>query len=46
MSTPDPLTLRLPSWLCDSFDLDTDADGSADTACSLNGSITGTVGLP
>jgi len=21
MSTTDPLTLRLPSWLCDSFDL-------------------------
>jgi hypothetical protein len=21
MATPDPLTLRLPSWLCDSFDL-------------------------
>lgn len=21
MSTPDPLTLRLPSWLCESFDL-------------------------
>jgi hypothetical protein len=32
--------------VCDSFDLDTNLDGAADTACGLNGSITGTVGLP
>ena len=32
--------------ICDSFDLDADGDGVAETACSLNGSITGTVGLP
>lgn len=40
------LANRLLNVVCDSFDLDTDADGLADTACSLNGSITGTVGLP
>ncbi|HET8946667.1 MAG TPA: hypothetical protein VFQ07_06760 [Candidatus Polarisedimenticolia bacterium] len=40
------LSSHLLSVICDSFDLDTDADGAADTACSLNGSITGTVGLP
>jgi hypothetical protein len=40
------LANRLLNVICDSFDLDTDADGAADTACSLNGSITGTVGLP
>ena len=40
------LANRLLNVICDSFDLDTDADGAADTACSLNGSITGTVGIP
>jgi hypothetical protein len=40
------LSTRLFGVVCDSFDLDTDADGAADTACSLNGSISGTVGIP
>ena len=37
---------RLINTVCDSVDLDTDADGLADTACDLNGSLTATVGLP
>jgi hypothetical protein len=40
------LTNRLLNVVCDSFDLDTNADGDGDTACTLNASITGTVGLP
>lgn len=40
------LTTHLLNVVCDSFDLDTDADGAGDTACTLNGSITGTVGIP
>jgi len=40
------LTNHLLNVVCDSFDLDTDADGAGDTSCTLNGSITGTVGLP
>ena len=37
---------HLLNVICDQFDLDTDGDGAGDTACSLNGSVTGTVGLP
>jgi hypothetical protein len=37
---------RLINTVCDSVDLDTNADGLADTACDLNGSLTATVGLP
>ncbi|HYV17755.1 MAG TPA: hypothetical protein VFC25_01845 [Verrucomicrobiae bacterium] len=40
------LTNRLLNVVCDSFDLDTNADGDGDTACTLNASVTGTVGLP
>lgn len=40
------LGIRIINVICDSFDLDTDLDGFADTACGLNGSITATVGLP
>jgi hypothetical protein len=37
---------RLINTVCDSVDLDTDADGLADTGCNLFGSLTATVGLP
>jgi hypothetical protein len=37
---------RLINTVCDSVDLDTNADGQPDTACDLNGSFTATVGLP
>ena len=32
--------------VCDSFDLDSDADGVADVACDLNGSLTATILSP
>jgi hypothetical protein len=37
---------RLINAVCDSVDLDTDADGLADTACDLNGGLSAAVGLP
>lgn len=40
------LVNRFLNVVCDSFDLDTDLDGFPDNACGLNGSITGTVGIP
>ncbi|HZN04405.1 MAG TPA: hypothetical protein VFD06_12555, partial [Candidatus Polarisedimenticolia bacterium] len=40
------LSSRLLNVICDSFDLDTNLDGSPDTACDLNGSVTATLVLP
>ena len=40
------LTTRLMGGICDSFDIDSDADGVADVACDLDHSLLATIGLP
>lgn len=40
------LVTHLMSGICDSFDIDSDADGVADVACDLDHSLVATIALP